>query len=655
MFKKEEYEKFIYQINTLIKKSEFYLPYSNHMAEGKNTFKLSQVFTKKNYSTEWIDVIEDAINALDTIVRNPRKFIVIEEDIVDISLAKSISVESVKHLAQHTNLISSVKKDGTIVPNKILNTSKEESFEVYENRFIYTLLLKINEFIDGRFDAIKNALMQSGELSVDIKSEFNVGGNKVTYNLDTSANIPFDEVVKPMSKTGQLSNLDRLVRIRSIMSDFLSSAFAKEMRSCALVRPPITRTNVILKDPNFKKALLLWQFVQTNENLEFKVETSKETTDLPPSLIDKYKSIIFWNTLLIESMATSRDGETSFEEVQEKEKVIADEYVTKNIDDFVPDDFPQLKMDLNEVRRIYYRIPEMKTLRLTEISKMNAALDRVLRQYKINKAKEDSALQKKLIAQQLKEEAEAKRLALKEAKDLERQKKKEEADAIKLAKRQHKEALEAEKQAKLERQQQEKEMQLEAERAAEEEARRLAEIAQEELQRQIEEEKIEAQERLRKEAEKAAARLLEQRQEYWNKEKNLSIRLLQEQNEIKLDKKQKAVLEIIKEEEQLRLQTIRKMESLLRSATVFEYNSNVERLLDEAKTFMSVEEALSIKRDVDGDKPQLSKLAASKRLEILKAQLDNIKERKEKNKTLKLLKKRNKRTKKILQKTTKDE
>lgn len=655
MVKKDEYEKFIYQINTLIKKSEFYLPYSNHMAEGKNAFKLSQVFTKKNYSTEWIDVIEDSINALDTIVRNPRKFIVIEEDIVDISLAKSISVESVKHLAQHTNLISSVKKDGTIVPNKILNTSKEESFEVYENRFIYTLLLKINEFIDGRFDAIKNALMQSGELSVDIKSEFNVGGNKITYNLDTSANIPFDEVVKPMSKTGQLSNLDRLIRIRSIMSDFLSSAFAKEMRSCALVRPPITRTNVILKDPNFKKALLLWQFVQSNENLEFKVETSKETTDLPPSLIDKYKSIIFWNTLLIESIATSRDGESSFEEVQEKEKVIADEYVTKNIDDFVPDDFPQLKMDLNEVRRIYYRIPEMKTLRLTEISKMNAALDRVLRQYKINKAKEDSALQKRLIAQQLKEEAEAKRLALKEAKDLERQKKKEEAEAKKLAKRQQQEAIEAEKQAKLERQRQEKEMQLEAERAAEEEAMRLAEIAQEELQRQIEEEKIEAQERLRKQAEEAAARLLEQRREYWNKEKDLSIRLLQEQNAIKLDKKQKAVLKIIKEEEQLRLQTIRKMESLLRSATVFEYNSNIERLLDEAKTFMSVEEALSIKRDVDGGKPQLSKLAASKRLEILKAQLDNIKERKEKNKNSKLLKKRNKRTRNFLKKTKKDE
>ena len=46
--------------------------------------------------------------------------------------------------------------------------------------------------------------------------------------------------------------------MRNIIDDFLRSPFTKEMKNSALVRPPITRTNVILKDPNFKKALLLW-------------------------------------------------------------------------------------------------------------------------------------------------------------------------------------------------------------------------------------------------------------------------------------------------------------------------------------------------------------------------------------------------------------
>ena len=135
------YEETVYQIINLLKQGELYDGYVEHIDGGKSEYKISQVYTKKNYSTEWIDTLEDCIVALDTIVRNPRKFIVIEEDIVDISLARSISVESVKHLSQHTNLISSVTKDGMVIPSKILNTSKEESFEIYENRFIYTLLL----------------------------------------------------------------------------------------------------------------------------------------------------------------------------------------------------------------------------------------------------------------------------------------------------------------------------------------------------------------------------------------------------------------------------------------------------------------------------------------------------------------------------------
>ncbi|MBO7178502.1 MAG: hypothetical protein J6V69_05320, partial [Clostridia bacterium] len=110
------YEKIVYQINNLIKQEDIYPKYMDSISGGKNDFKISQVYTKKNYDNSWIGTIEDCIVSLDNIVRNPRKFIVIEEDIVDISLARSISVESVKHLSQHTNLISSVDKNGMVIP-----------------------------------------------------------------------------------------------------------------------------------------------------------------------------------------------------------------------------------------------------------------------------------------------------------------------------------------------------------------------------------------------------------------------------------------------------------------------------------------------------------------------------------------------------------
>ncbi|MDE7373263.1 MAG: DUF2357 domain-containing protein, partial [Clostridia bacterium] len=412
------YDDIVYQIVTLLKQGELYPKYVESIEGGKNDYKISQVYTKKNYSTEWIDTLEDCIVALDTIVRNPRKFIVIEEDIVDISLARSISVESVKHLSQHTNLISSVSKDGTVIPSKILNTSKEESFEIYENRFIYTLLLKIRDFIEIRSNAIKGALMQSGELGVDVESEFAVNKNKVRYKMSGNANFPFDAVVKRSG--GGVSDMDRINRIKSIINDFLSSPFAREMRSCALVRPPIQRTNVILKDPNFKKALVLWQYIETSEKMEYKIETSTETVEMNPIMADKFRSIVYLNTILMQSIASTHETSESLESAQKKEKVIADEYVTKNIDDYVPDDFPQLKLDIDQIRTIYKKIPTEKTLTVPQINKINGALDRVIRQYRINKLKEDSVMRQQLIEKQLEEEKQAKLLALREKKDLER-------------------------------------------------------------------------------------------------------------------------------------------------------------------------------------------------------------------------------------------
>lgn len=454
------YEKIVYQINNLIKQEDIYPKYMDSISQGKNDFKISQVYTKKNYDNSWIGTIEDCIVSLDNIVRNPRKFIVIEEDIVDISLARSISVESVKHLSQHTNLISSVDKNGMVIPSKILNTSKEESFDIYENRFIYTLLLKVRDFIDRRFTEIQSALLRSGEIDIQVESEFAIDKNKVKYKIDGSANFPFDAVVK---KKGEgLTDVERITHIKSIIGDFLASPFSKEMRSCALVRPPILRTNVILKNPDFKKALVLWQFIESAEKMDFTIDSVTETTDMAPALADKYRGLVFLNTVLMQSIAKTRTDQEVFDSKEEEFKTEADEYRTKNIDDFVPDDFPHLKMELSEIRRVYRRlIVGEPTLTCGEMSKLNGALDRVIRQYKINKAKEDSYRQQQLILKQLEEEKIAKRLALREQKDLERKARQEEARRrIQLRKDEAEHKLRVRKleaQAKLEEKRKEKE------------------------------------------------------------------------------------------------------------------------------------------------------------------------------------------------------
>ena len=100
--------------------------------------------------TSWIDMIEEAIPYLDNIIRNPRRFIVQEENIVPIAKAKVVTEESIKHLAQHTSLIQEVKEDGSIIPEKLLNVYREETVDLYENRFIKSLVDNLYTFVTNK-------------------------------------------------------------------------------------------------------------------------------------------------------------------------------------------------------------------------------------------------------------------------------------------------------------------------------------------------------------------------------------------------------------------------------------------------------------------------------------------------------------------------
>ena len=49
---------------------------------------------------EWIQIMEDTVQYIDNILRNPNRFIINEEDVVKIELARRVTVESIKHLAK---------------------------------------------------------------------------------------------------------------------------------------------------------------------------------------------------------------------------------------------------------------------------------------------------------------------------------------------------------------------------------------------------------------------------------------------------------------------------------------------------------------------------------------------------------------------------
>ena len=99
-------------------------------------------------NNEWIDMVEFTMPYLEKALTKQIKNIVTEEEIIKIELIKKVTVESVKHLSKNVNLVDRYnQQSGEVVPKKILNAYKEETFLTYENRFLYTLIKLIEDFI----------------------------------------------------------------------------------------------------------------------------------------------------------------------------------------------------------------------------------------------------------------------------------------------------------------------------------------------------------------------------------------------------------------------------------------------------------------------------------------------------------------------------
>ena len=210
--------------------------------------------------TTWIDMVEECIPYLDNIIRNPRRFIVQEENIVPIEKAKVVTEESIRHLAQHTSMIQEVHDDGTVIPLKLLNVYREETVDLYENRFIKSLVDNLYTFVNNKLSESDQRSYANVDSEVTYQGIMKKKGEEVNINVTMTSK---KETEVDASKDGHSLD-ERIEHIKDIVSAFRSSTFIKSLKESSPVRSPIRKTNVILKEQNFIKALELWEYLEKN-------------------------------------------------------------------------------------------------------------------------------------------------------------------------------------------------------------------------------------------------------------------------------------------------------------------------------------------------------------------------------------------------------
>lgn len=255
--------------------------------------------------TSWIDMVEECIPYLDNIIRNPRRFIVQEENIVPIEKAKVVTEESIRHLAQHTSMIQEVQEDGTVIPLKLLNVYREETVNLYENRFIKSLVDNLYTFVNNKLNESDQRSYAKVESTVSYSGLMKKKGEEVEVNLQLKSK---KDTEIDASKDGH-SLEERISHIKDIVSAFRSSTFIKSLKESSPVRSPIRKTNVILKEQNFIKALELWEYLEKN-NIKPITSIDKRTEIVKDADIKtKYDLAFFIDNDAIDLNAASNKSE----------------------------------------------------------------------------------------------------------------------------------------------------------------------------------------------------------------------------------------------------------------------------------------------------------------------------------------------------------
>ena len=235
------------------------------MKDGNASIELRKRYILRAIDQVWIETIEESLPYLDTIIRNPSKFLEENEEVIPIEMARNISVRSLQHLSQHTNYISKIEGD-EITPSKILNVWRDETMMTYENKFINTLIHRLYAFVNMRYEIAKNAGQDTKTSTIEFKEEFMHDKAKVKVNLmiEMEESAENDQSVE-RNYTYSSSLWKRLVKLNKIMSTYVNSTFCMNMGK-AFIRPPVMRTNAILKNKNLRQCLALWRFIENYEN-----------------------------------------------------------------------------------------------------------------------------------------------------------------------------------------------------------------------------------------------------------------------------------------------------------------------------------------------------------------------------------------------------
>ena len=261
--------------------------------EGKDS-----IFGKTNEKVidmDWVIAIEETLPYIQKAIEEQRRFIKQAENVVRIKKAK-----------------------------KILTVEREEGFAIYENRVLLTLIHKALMFVDDKYSKMKDVPNDSYN-NITMNRHLELNQQKLDFSVNY-VNEDHESLAEDLDieDIESLSDFDRIRRIRQGLNECLATPLMKEIAKEPQVKPPLTQTNLLKENPNFKKAVELWSFLDTYKKQGFELvgeEYNGKMTD--ENKEDVYLAMEFQHFMM--SITTNPALRKMLQEKYEEENALAKE------------------------------------------------------------------------------------------------------------------------------------------------------------------------------------------------------------------------------------------------------------------------------------------------------------------------------------------
>lgn len=201
---------------------------------------------------------------------------------------------------------------------------EQESFAVYENRVLLTLIHKALMFVDDKYSKMKDVPNDSYN-NITMNRHLELNQQKLDFSVnyvnENHESLAEDLDVEDIES---LSDFDRIRRIRQGLNECLATPLMKEIAKEPQVKPPLTQTNLLKENPNFKKAVELWSFLDTYKKQGFELvgeEYNGKMTD--ENKEDVYLAMEFQHFMM--SITTNPALRKMLQEKYEEENALAKE------------------------------------------------------------------------------------------------------------------------------------------------------------------------------------------------------------------------------------------------------------------------------------------------------------------------------------------